>query len=135
MIMIFSLFGILLILFRIITVLSFLIYNKKISIFNNVFFDKYSIIIPIIELLSTILSYYKSAFLLIAPPILTFVKLYSFTFPFIKNVTAASFIIIFIDLLLIGLYFLLIDVLRPLYKIIISIWFLINITIAMLGLI
>ena len=135
MIMIFSLFGILLILFRIITVLSFLIYNKKISIFNNVFFDKYSIIIPIIELLSTILSYYKSAFLLIAPPILTFVQLDSFTFPFIKNVTAVSFIIIFIDLLLIGLYFLLIDVLRPLYKIIISIWFLINITIAMLGLI
>ena len=134
MIMIFSLVGILFFLFRTITVLSFLIYNKKISLFDNNFFEKYSVIVMIIELLSTVLSYYKSAFLLTAPPLLTFVKLYAFSVPFLKNVTVASFLIIFIDLLLIGSYFVLIDVLRPLYKVLVSSWFIVNLIVALLGL-
>lgn len=134
MIMIFSLVGILFFLFRAVVVLSFLIYNRKISLFDNNFFEKYSVIVMIVELLSTIFSYFKSAFLLTAPPLLTFVKLYAFSVPFLKNVTVASFLIIFIDLLLIGSYFVLIDVLRPLYKVLISSWFIINLIVALLGL-
>lgn len=134
MIMIFSLVGILFFLFRAVVVLSFLIYNRKINLFNNNFFEKYSVIVMIVELLSTIFSYFKSAFLLTAPPLLTFVKLYAFSVPFLKNVTVASFLIIFIDLLLIGSYFVLIDVLRPLYKVLVSSWFIINLIVALLGL-
>lgn len=134
MIMIFSLVGILFFLFRAVVVLSFLIYNRKISLFDNNFFEKYSVIVMIVELLSTIFSYFKSAFLLTAPPLLTFVKLYAFSVPFLKNVTVASFLIIFIDLLLIGSYFVLIDVLRPLYKVLVSSWFIINLIVALLGL-
>lgn len=134
MIMIFSLVGILFFLFRTVVVLSFLIYNRKISLFDNNFFEKYSVIVMIVELLSTIFSYFKSAFLLTAPPLLTFVKLYAFSVPFLKNVTVASFLIIFIDLLLIGSYFVLIDVLRPLYKVLVSSWFIINLIVALLGL-
>ncbi len=134
MIMVFSLVGILFLLFRAVAVLSFLVYNKKISLFDNNFFEKYSVVVLCVELISTFLSYFKSAFLLTAPPLLTFVKLYSFSLPFLKNVTVASFLIIFIDLLLIGSYFVLIDVLRPLYKVLISSWFIINLMIALLGL-
>ena len=134
MIMIFSLVGILFFLFRAVVVLSFLIYNRKINLFDNNFFEKYSVIVMIVELLSTIFSYFKSAFLLTAPPLLTFVKLYAFSVPFLKNVTVASFLIIFIDLLLIGSYFVLIDVLRPLYKVLVSSWFIINLIVALLGL-
>lgn len=134
MVMIFSLVGILFFLFRAVVVLSFLIYNRKISLFDNNFFEKYSVIVMIVELLSTIFSYFKSAFLLTAPPLLTFVKLYAFSVPFLKNVTVASFLIIFIDLLLIGSYFVLIDVLRPLYKVLVSSWFIINLIVALLGL-
>jgi hypothetical protein len=134
MVMIFSLVGILFFLFRTVVVLSFLIYNRKISLFDNNFFEKYSVIVMIVELLSTIFSYFKSAFLLTAPPLLTFVKLYAFSVPFLKNVTVASFLIIFIDLLLIGSYFVLIDVLRPLYKVLVSSWFIINLIVALLGL-
>ena len=134
MIMIFSLVGILFFLFRAVVVLSFLIYNRKINLFDNNFFEKYSVIVMIVELLSTFFSYFKSAFLLTAPPLLTFVKLYAFSVPFLKNVTVASFLIIFIDLLLIGSYFVLIDVLRPLYKVLVSSWFIINLIVALLGL-
>ena len=134
MVMIFSLVGILFFLFRAVVVLSFLFYNRKISLFDNNFFEKYSVIVMIVELLSTIFSYFKSAFLLTAPPLLTFVKLYAFSVPFLKNVTVASFLIIFIDLLLIGSYFVLIDVLRPLYKVLVSSWFIINLIVALLGL-
>lgn len=134
MIMIFSLVGILFFLFRAVVVLSFLIYNRKINLFDNNFFEKYSVIVMIVELLSTIFSYFKSAFLLTAPPLLAFVKLYAFSVPFLKNVTVASFLIIFIDLLLIGSYFVLIDVLRPLYKVLVSSWFIINLIVALLGL-
>ena len=134
MIMIFSLVGILFFLFRAVVVLSFLIYNRKISLFDNNFFEKYSVIVMIVELLSTIFSYFKSAFLLTAPPLLAFVKLYAFSVPFLKNVTVASFLIIFIDLLLIGSYFVLIYVLRPLYKVLVSSWFIINLIVALLGL-
>ena len=134
MIMIFSLVGILFFLFRAVVVLSFLIYNRKRSLLDNNFFEIYSVIVMIVELLSTFLRYFKSAFLLTEPSLLTFVKLYAFSVPFLKNVTVASFLIIFIDLLLIGSYFVLIDVLRPLYKVLVSSWFIINLIVALLGL-
>ena len=47
MIMIFSLVGILFFLFRAVVVLSFLIYNRKISLFDNNFFEKYNLLLRI----------------------------------------------------------------------------------------